>query len=111
MFKILDQYLHLQLFYFCINCSYASPRCLFYFLLIVHFLLSQTPAPPKVTNLKIIGDLRENSKITVTGIVAGGTEGSSRVQWFKTSCSTLEGEKGFEALTTSKIAKVGYSQL
>lgn len=63
-----------------------------------------------VTNLKIIGDSRENSKITVTGSVTGGTEGSSRVQWFKTSCSTLEGEKGFEPLSTSKIAKVGHGQ-
>lgn len=62
-------------------------------------------APPKVTNVKIIGDLRENSKVTVSGIVTGGTEGSSRVQWFKTSSSTLDGEKGLEALSTSKIAK------
>lgn len=62
-------------------------------------------APPKVINLKIIGDIRENSKVTATGIVTGGTEGSSRVQWFKTSFSTLDGEKGLEALSTSKIAK------
>ncbi|KAH7544588.1 hypothetical protein FEM48_Zijuj01G0001700 [Ziziphus jujuba var. spinosa] len=70
-------------------------------------ILSQVvkQAPPKVTNVKIIGDLRENSKITASGIVTGGTEGSSRVQWFKTSSSTLEGEKGLEALSTSKIAK------
>ena len=64
------------------------------------------PAPPKVTNVKIIGDMRENSKVTVTGVVTGGTEGSSRVQWFKTGSSTLDGEKGLEALSTSKIAKV-----
>lgn len=63
------------------------------------------PAPPKVTNLKIIGELRENSKISVTGIVTGGTEGSSRVQWFKTLSSTLDGESGLEAVSTSKIAK------
>uniref|UniRef100_A0A5B7C371 187-kDa microtubule-associated protein AIR9 n=1 Tax=Davidia involucrata TaxID=16924 RepID=A0A5B7C371_DAVIN len=62
-------------------------------------------APPKVTNVKIIGDLREGSKVTVTGIVTGGTEGSSRVQWFKTSYSILEGENGLEAVSTSKIAK------
>ncbi|GAV67239.1 LRR_4 domain-containing protein [Cephalotus follicularis] len=62
-------------------------------------------APPKVTNVKIIGDLRESSKITVTGIVTGGTEGSSRVQWFKTSSSQLDGENGLEALSSSKIAK------
>lgn len=57
-------------------------------------------------NVKIIGDLRENSKITATGIVTGGTEGSSRVQWYKTCSSTLE-ENSLEALSTSKIAKVG----
>ncbi|KAK6150135.1 hypothetical protein DH2020_017660 [Rehmannia glutinosa] len=62
-------------------------------------------APPKVTNLKIIGELKEGSKVTVTGIVTGGTEASSRVQWFKTSSSTFEGENGIEALSTSKIAK------
>ncbi|KAI4297559.1 hypothetical protein L6164_037444 [Bauhinia variegata] len=62
-------------------------------------------APPKVTSLKIIGDLQENSKITASGIVSGGTEGSSRVQWFKTCSSTLDGENGLEPLTNSKIAK------
>lgn len=56
--------------------------------------------------MKIIGDIRENSKITVTGIVTGGSEGSSRVQWFKTRSSILESLDGFEALSTSKIAKV-----
>ncbi|XP_022146546.1 187-kDa microtubule-associated protein AIR9 [Momordica charantia] len=63
------------------------------------------PAPPKVTNVKIIGDIRENGKVTVTGVVTGGSEGSSRVQWFKTSSSTLESLDGLEALSTSKIAK------
>ncbi|KAG6695757.1 hypothetical protein I3842_09G113900 [Carya illinoinensis] len=62
-------------------------------------------APPKVTKVKIIGELRENSKITVTGIVTGGTEGSSRVQWFKKRSSILDGEEDLEALSTSKIAK------
>lgn len=69
-------------------------------------LFGLTSAPPKVTNVKIIGEIRENSKVTVIGIVTGGTEGSSRVQWFKTVSSTLDGEKGLEALSTSKIAKV-----
>ncbi|MED6159882.1 187-kDa microtubule-associated protein air9 [Stylosanthes scabra] len=61
-------------------------------------------APPKVTNVKIIGDLRENSKVTATGIVTGGTEGSSRVQWFRTYSSTFD-ENSLEALSSSKIAK------
>ncbi|EEF39234.1 protein phosphatases pp1 regulatory subunit, putative [Ricinus communis] len=62
-------------------------------------------APPKVTNVKIIGDMMENSKVSVTGIVSGGTESSSRVQWFKTTSSTLDGENGLEAVSASKIAK------
>ncbi|KAG8385218.1 hypothetical protein BUALT_Bualt03G0019300 [Buddleja alternifolia] len=62
-------------------------------------------APPRVTNAKIIGELKEGSKVTVTGIVTGGTEASSRVQWFKTSSSTFESENGLETLSTSKIAK------
>ncbi|XP_026383847.1 187-kDa microtubule-associated protein AIR9-like isoform X1 [Papaver somniferum] len=62
-------------------------------------------APPRVTNLKIVGDLREGNKVTVTAIVTGGTEGSSRVQWFKTSSSKLEGEDDLEILSASKIAK------
>lgn len=57
-------------------------------------------------NVKILGEIREGSKVTVTGIVMGGTDGSSRVQWFKTSSTTFEGENGMEALSTSKIAKV-----
>lgn len=70
------------------------------------YLFLQISAPPKVTNVKIVGDLRENSKVTVTGIVTGGSEGSSRVQWFKSCSSTFDGESGLEALSTSKIAKV-----
>ncbi|KAG8652144.1 187-kDa microtubule-associated protein AIR9 isoform X2 [Manihot esculenta] len=62
-------------------------------------------APPNVTNVEIIGDIRESNKVTVTGIVSGGTEGSSRVQWFRTSSSTLDSENGLEALSASKIAK------
>ncbi|KAG1368409.1 putative 187-kDa microtubule-associated protein AIR9 [Cocos nucifera] len=62
-------------------------------------------APPKVTNLKIIGDMREGNKLTVTATVTGGTEGSSRVQWFKTASSKVEGDNGLEAVSTSKIAK------
>ncbi|KAL3522822.1 hypothetical protein ACH5RR_015656 [Cinchona calisaya] len=62
-------------------------------------------APPRVTNVKIIGELKEGSKVTVTGIVTGGTESSSRVQWFKTTSATLQAENGLEALSAAKIAK------
>lgn len=56
----------------------------------------------------MVGDLREGNKVTVTAIVTGGTEGSSRVQWFKTSSPKLNGENGLEAISTSKIAKVNF---
>lgn len=78
------------------------------FLLFSYVCSVLIPAPPKVTNVKIIGDVRENNKVTVTGVVTGGSEGSSRVQWFKTHSSVLDGENGLEAVSTSKIAKVGY---
>lgn len=57
-------------------------------------------------NVKIFGDLKENSKITVAGNVTGGSEGSSRVQWFKTRSSILDRENSLEALSTFKTAKV-----
>ncbi|KAH9610756.1 hypothetical protein KSS87_003287, partial [Heliosperma pusillum] len=62
-------------------------------------------APPRVINLRIIGELREGSKVTITGTVTGGTESASRVQWFKSSYSSFSGENGLEALSMSKIAK------
>nr|XP_043619051.1 187-kDa microtubule-associated protein AIR9 [Erigeron canadensis] len=62
-------------------------------------------APPKVTHLKIIGDLKEGSKVTVEANVTGATERSSRVQWFKSFSSVLDGENGLEAVITSKFAK------
>ncbi|KAL9224400.1 hypothetical protein vseg_000436 [Gypsophila vaccaria] len=62
-------------------------------------------APPRVINPRIIGELREGSKITIAGTVTGGTEGASRVQWFKSRSSFFSGEDGLEALSMSKIAK------
>lgn len=56
----------------------------------------------------IIGDLREKAKVRVTGTVTGGTDGSSRVQWYKSYLSTLD-ENNLAALSTSTaVAKVGY---
>lgn len=75
-------------------------------LIYLGFILFFNLAPPKVTNLKIVGDLKENSKVTVTGTVMGGTEGSSRVQWFKTIFPEFTVENDLEAVSTSKIAKV-----
>ncbi|KAJ4758953.1 Outer arm dynein light chain 1 protein [Rhynchospora pubera] len=62
-------------------------------------------APPKVINLKIVGEMMEGSKVTATSTITGGTEGSSRVQWFKSTSSKFEDENALEALTTSKVVK------
>ncbi|TKW30421.1 hypothetical protein SEVIR_2G035700v4 [Setaria viridis] len=62
-------------------------------------------APPKVFNLMIIGEAREGSKISASATVTGGTEGSSRVQWYKASSSEFKNEHELEALSTSKVSK------
>ncbi|XP_078436682.1 outer arm dynein light chain 1 protein isoform X2 [Wolffia australiana] len=62
-------------------------------------------ASPRVSNLKIVGDVREGSKVTVTAIVTGATEASSKVQWFKSNTSTFKGESSLEAMGISKNAK------
>ena len=50
--------------------------------------------------------MKEGNKISVTGVVTGGSEGSSRVQWFKAKSPNLDGENGLEPISTSKISKV-----
>ncbi|CAM0905321.1 unnamed protein product [Alopecurus aequalis] len=62
-------------------------------------------APPKVFDLKIVGEAREGSKVSVTATVTGGTEGCSRVQWFKASSSKFLYDHELEALCTSKVSK------
>lgn len=65
-----------------------------------------TLAPPKVTQLRIVGDIREGNKIAISAIVSGGVEGASRVQWFKTSILDKSlGEANLEAISTAKISK------
>ncbi|XP_024515548.1 187-kDa microtubule-associated protein AIR9 [Selaginella moellendorffii] len=60
-------------------------------------------APPRILQLRLVGDMREGSKIVVSGIFIGGTEGASRVQWFKTD--TPHNTQNLEPISTSKIAK------
>lgn len=86
-----------------LSCIYYS---FFRWLLPGNLFWVKTSALPRVSNLKIIGDVREGSKLSVSANVSGGTEGSSRVQWFKSSSSNLEDKTSLEALSTSKIAKV-----
>ncbi|KAI5082186.1 hypothetical protein GOP47_0001929 [Adiantum capillus-veneris] len=63
-------------------------------------------APPKVTQLKILGDIREGNIVSINASIVGGTEDASRVQWFKTlsADSSLE-DVSLEAISSSKIAK------
>lgn len=63
-------------------------------------------APPKITELRVIGDLREGSKVAVSCCFVGGVEGASRVQWFKTKSPLLGRVDELEAISTSKVAKV-----
>ena len=74
--------------------------------MIILFYLLVWSAPPKVFNLKIVGEAKEGSKISASATVKGGTEGSSRVQWYKASSSEFKNEHELEALTTSKVSKV-----
>lgn len=65
-----------------------------------------TLAPPKVTQLRIVGDIREGNKIAISAIVSGGVEGASRVQWFKTKIPDESlGDANLEAISTAKISK------
>lgn len=63
-------------------------------------------APPKVTQLRIIGDMREGNKVAISATVSGGIEAASRVQWFKAHSpdESLE-DANLEAISTSKISK------
>ncbi|KAL6880549.1 hypothetical protein ACP4OV_012114 [Aristida adscensionis] len=62
-------------------------------------------APPKVFDLNIVGEAREGSKVFASATVTGGTEGLSRVQWYKASSSEFMNERELEALSTSKVSK------
>ena len=61
-------------------------------------------APPKVTHLKIIGDIREGNVVSISANIVGGVEDVSRVQWFKSDASV--NEANLEAISSSKVAKV-----
>lgn len=63
-------------------------------------------APPKVTHLKILGDIREGNIVSINANIVGGVEDASRVQWFKTESpdASLD-ETTLEAVSSSKVAK------
>ncbi|KAJ7530247.1 hypothetical protein O6H91_15G086300 [Diphasiastrum complanatum] len=62
-------------------------------------------APPRVNQLRIVGDIREGNKVVVSGQFVGGVEGASRVQWFKTISPHVMSDSDLDAISTSKIAK------
>ncbi|KAG6542402.1 hypothetical protein Mapa_016231 [Marchantia paleacea] len=63
-------------------------------------------APPMVSQMRILGDLIEGSRVAISCSFSGGLEGPSRVQWFKTHSPQLPSdENSMEALTSSKVAK------
>jgi hypothetical protein len=98
-----NQYYNVQVVWVHAHAFFFMYACVKYILIVKPLCDS---APPKVINLKIVGEMREGSKVTATSIITGGAEGSSRVQWFKSTSLKFEDENAFEALTTSKVAKV-----
>lgn len=63
-------------------------------------------APPTIEDLRIVGDLKEGNKVAVSALFTGGTEGASRVQWFKRTTPVLPTEDSqVEPLSSPKVAK------
>ncbi|KAH7286153.1 hypothetical protein KP509_33G060400 [Ceratopteris richardii] len=63
-------------------------------------------APPKVMQLKILGDIREGNVVSVSATIVGGAEEASRVQWFKAhSREAILDDTSMEAISSSKIMK------
>lgn len=63
-------------------------------------------APPKVAQLKILGDIREGNIVSISASIVGGVEDASRVQWFKTMSAEGSFDDAFlEAISSSKVAK------
>ena len=69
-------------------------------------------APPKVSQLRIVGDICEGSKVVISAIISGGVESASRVQWFKTKVrDEFLDDTNLEAISTLKISKVWSAKL
>lgn len=63
-------------------------------------------APPSIEDLRIVGDLKEGNKVAVSALFTGGTEGASRVQWFKKTTPLLPTDDSqVEPLSSPKVAK------
>jgi hypothetical protein len=63
-------------------------------------------APPSIEDLRIVGDLKEGNKVAVSAVFTGGTEGASRVQWFKKATPLPPTDDSqVEPLSSPKVAK------
>lgn len=63
-------------------------------------------APPSIEELRIVGDLKEGNKVAVSALFTGGTEGASRVQWFKKGTPGIPTDDSqIEPLSSPKVAK------
>ncbi|XP_065861879.1 uncharacterized protein [Euphorbia lathyris] len=61
---------------------------------------------PKVTNVKIVGGLKVNRKVTVSGVVVGGNEQASTIQMFITTSKNFGVENDFQSISLSQTEKV-----
>ncbi|KAK9118741.1 hypothetical protein Scep_016834 [Stephania cephalantha] len=66
---------------------------------------SYIPSIPKVVNVKMVGDLRVNKKLVITGDVIEGDERLSIAQLFKTLSKEDNSESDIEAITLPKSGK------
>ena len=58
-----------------------------------------------MTNVKILGDLKPNKKVTICGTVIGGIEQVSTVQLFITISENFDVEIGLQAISQSQTEK------
>ncbi|KAL8484490.1 hypothetical protein ACS0TY_026973 [Phlomoides rotata] len=68
-------------------------------------LVSCIPSNLKVTNVKILGDLKANKKVMVIGTVVGGIEEESMVDLFITISKSFDVKKDLEVIGQSKTRK------
>ncbi|XP_065867917.1 uncharacterized protein [Euphorbia lathyris] len=61
---------------------------------------------PEVTNVRIIGDVKLNEKVTVSGDVIGGTEQASTIQMFITISKNFDVESDLQSISLSQTEKV-----
>ncbi|XP_057796375.1 uncharacterized protein LOC131012436 isoform X2 [Salvia miltiorrhiza] len=66
---------------------------------------SQVSSNLRVTNVKIVGDLKANKKVKVTGTIVGGIEDESMVDLFITISKSFDAQKDLELIGHSRNNK------